>query len=364
MHSIPVNLGERSHTIHIGRGILSSVGSACRAIEIPESVVVVSDSNVARLYLRSVVSSLKQAGYRVSTIVIPHGEQQKSMRRANALLTRLIHLNIGKQSALFALGGGVIGDLTGLVASLYRRGVDFVQVPTTLLSQADSSIGGKVAVNHPLGKNVIGTFFQPRLVFSDVALLSTLPKREVVSGVGEIIKYAIVGDAALRDFLNSHLEDLLLLDQHCLEETVIACASFKAALVSIDERETIGDGGRGILNVGHTVGQAIEALSDFRLRHGESVLLGLRAECVMSRELGILPPVECSAMLALLDRIDYRLPFRRLRKKLKPPFRPEKLVRNLLDARFVLPAGFGKTVIRRDVPEELVRLGLVEILEM
>jgi len=355
MKEISVDLDERSYPIRIGRGMLTSFGEVCKSFELPQRAVVVTDSNVGRLYLRSVVNSLKHAGFAVESIVIPHGEQQKSLRRANSIITRLLYLGLGKSTTLVALGGGVIGDLTGFVAATYGRGVPFVQVPTTLLAQAESSIGGKVGVNHPRAKNAIGTFHQPKFVFTDIELLRTIPKREIVSGLGEVIKYGIVVGEVMMHFLESHLDAIQRLDLDAVEETILRCATFKASLVSRDERETESEGGRVVLNVGHASGQTMEAFSNYRLRHGEAVLLGLRMETFLAKQIGLLDAPSYTRIASILDRVGFDMPYIRVRKTLKPPFRPERLIKNLLHARFILPDQIGRVVARTCIPEDLLK---------
>jgi len=361
MQNITVDLGSRSYPIFIGRNSLSSFGEVCKTFDVPFRIVIVTDANVARLYLRRLVNSLTHVGYHVDTIVIPHGEQQKTIRRANAIVSKLLHLGIKRQSALIALGGGVIGDITGFVAAIYRRGVPFIQCPTTLLSQADSAIGGKVGVNHPRAKNAIGTFYQPRFVFADIDLLRTLPAREVISGLGEIVKYGLLEGEETFSFLYGHVRDIVDLDLDVIEQTAVRCASIKARLVSDDEKEEQRDGGRAVLNVGHGVGQTLETLSQFKLRHGEAVLWGLRIENEIARELGVISSTDYKMIQDYLSLVPQsKFPMGR-RHNGAPLFSRDKLVRLLVRTKFVLPAGIGKVVFRDNVPEEIIRKS-VEIL--
>ena len=201
--TVRVPLGKRSYPIYLGTSILPSIGSLFQRHRMPKTAVIITDRNVARLYLRRVKESLAASGFIVRSIIIPAGEGQKNLHRANAIYSDLLRWNIERQSTIVALGGGVVGDLAGFIASTYQRGVRFVQVPTTLLAQVDSSVGGKVGVNHALGKNMVGTFYQPDFVAADIETLQTLPRREIVCGLGEVLKYGIIMD---RKFFGVHRE--------------------------------------------------------------------------------------------------------------------------------------------------------------
>lgn len=361
MQKILIDLGDRGYPVFIGRNTLSTFGEVCKSMEVPQRVAVVTDANVARLYLKTVSNAMRHVGFIVDSIVIPPGEQQKTLQRANAIITKLLHLGVGRQSALVALGGGVVGDLTGFVASTYRRGVTFVQCPTTLLSQVDSSIGGKVGVNHPWAKNAIGTFYQPRFVFSDVALLQTLPQREIVSGIGEILKYGIVGGRETFEYVKSSLSKILAKNFEAIEEVAVRCISIKTNLVEEDERETKPDGGRGVLNVGHAVGQTLEALSNYSLRHGEAVLLGLRVETRIAKELGILAEKDFKELEGYLNSVDFGYSLGRRHSGARR-FSQEKLVRILTKVKFALPAGIGNVQFCHSVPEAVLESTLREFL--
>lgn len=358
MNEILVELGERTYPVRIGFDTLSSFGEVCRSFSLPDSVVVLTDSNVSRLHGRQLLNSLRHAGFSVLSLVIPPGEHQKTLRRANSIITRLLKNGMSRRAAMIAFGGGVIGDLAGFVAATFRRGIPLVQCPTTLLSQVDSSIGGKVGVNHPLAKNVIGAFYQPKFVFTDLNLLRTLPKRQVISGMGEIMKYGIVGGEEFFQYLGANLHNLQSLDADTVMETARRCISLKAALVSEDERELRSDGGRQVLNVGHAVGQALETLSNYQLHHGEAVLLGLRIETAVAKDMGFLSTDDAERIQTLLSRMDVRAPFRRIRKKTKPPFKTERLIKTLAKSRFVLPAAIGKVHIMDEVPEAILRIAV------
>src|SRR3990172_7308869 len=262
-------LGERSYPIYVGSDMGSDLGATCRKHGLPDQITLVTDRTIAKHYLRPVGNRLRAAGFEVFSTVIPPGEKEKNLSRAQALFTAMLKQGVGRKSAVLALGGGVVGDLAGFVAATYQRGVTLVQVPTTLLAQVDSSVGGKVAVNHPLGKNMIGAFFQPRFVWIDAETLKTLPPREIVCGLGEVAKYGVVFDAEFFAYLETNLERIQQLDAESMLAVQARCCELKAHVVSEDERE---QGLRIVLNYGHTVGHALEAAGNYRvLKHGEAV---------------------------------------------------------------------------------------------
>ena len=347
---IPVPLGERSYRIYAGAGMLSQLGPTLRRHGIGRHVAVVTDATVGMLYLARVQGHLRRHGFQGVSVTVPAGERQKSLAVVHAVAGALLEHGIGRDGAILALGGGVIGDLAGFVAATYQRGIALVQMPTTLLAQVDSSIGGKVGVNHPLGKNMIGAFHQPRLVWADASLLRTLPAREVVCGLGEVIKSAIIRDPKLFGWLESHLPDVLRLRPAAVHHVQTRCARIKAMITSADERE---QGLRMILNHGHTVGHALEAAGEFRaLKHGEAVLLGMAAECFIAHEMGLLSFTAYQRITHLIGRIPVR--------------RPQLPVTDILDhmrhdkknrkgkVRFLLPTRIGCVQVVEDVDMTLV----------
>lgn len=357
MRTINVNLGERSYPIYLGSGILSSFAETFEHRNLPKSIAVITDKNVARIHLRALKNIFHHQRLKPFIITIPPGEEQKSLRRANKLYTRLLKEQFPRNGTLVSFGGGVIGDLTGFVAATYRRGTHLIHVPTSLLAQIESSIGGKTGINHPLSKNVIGAFYQPAFVFSDVQFLSTLPKREIISGMGELLKYAYLSEPMFA-FLNEHLENILSLDLEILEETIFRCASLKAEMISEDEKETKKVGGRMVLNLGHTIGHALESLTNYKLRHGEAVLLGLQCELAIAYKSGILNESDYRRLLELLHKIDFQ-PNTHL-----PP--AKAVVRKLFThgtlPRFVLPRAIGKIITSTDIPSEQVESVLKELM--
>jgi 3-dehydroquinate synthase len=279
--TVPVAIQANPYKIQIGSGILSTAGAHSAKVVKPCSCAVISDEIVAPLHAEQLLSSLREAGFTPHLITIPSGESSKSMAQASQLCDHLIGYGLDRKSALFALGGGVVGDLAGFVASIHFRGIPVIQVPTTVVAQVDSSIGGKTGVNSPLGKNLIGSFHQPSLVLADTETLSTLPDRIFQEGLAEVIKHAVIADAAMLDLLppsrNADLSDLIARN-----------ASIKATIVAQDEFETSGT--RALLNFGHTIGHAVESVAGYgTLSHGEAVAIGMIAALDLSVRLAGLP---------------------------------------------------------------------------
>ena len=302
MNQVRVELGRHTYEIFIAQGLLQTVASQLAAKVQTDRMVIIADERIAGLYGAALLEDLQQVGYSASMIIVPEGEGSKSLAQCERLYRELILQRSTRESVILALGGGVTGDLAGFIAATYMRGIRFIQLPTTLLAQVDSSVGGKTGVNHELGKNLIGAFYQPAAVYIDPAVLVTLDRRECLSGMGEVVKYAMIADPRLFVRLEEQLENLLTLQSMPLLEEVIAnCCAIKARLVSEDERET---GRRALLNFGHTVGHAFEAAADFsHLRHGEAILRGMAAALFLSHETGLLPAAEMRRGLALLARL-------------------------------------------------------------
>ena len=299
-HNVTVSLGDRSYDIRVQPGILGEIGQCLSSLGLKGKVGVVTNPVVGRLYAPGVLRSLRAAGLDASTIVLPEGERAKSLRSVSAILDALVKARFERGSILVALGGGVIGDLTGFAASIYMRGIPFVQVPTTLVAQVDSSVGGKTGVNHPLGKNLIGTFSQPRLVLVDPGTLQTLPHRELVAGMAEVIKYGVIADETFFAYLEQHMDRLLKLEAEPVDHVIARSCEIKASVVAQDERESDL---RRILNYGHTIGHALESLGGYRkLIHGEAVAIGMVQEADLARHLGRCAPDVVERQRALVRR--------------------------------------------------------------
>ncbi len=280
-----VGLGERSYEIVIRQGVLSEVGEALSALGLSGKAAVVTNPIVGRLYGRRVVRSLKKAGLAPIVVTVPEGERHKTLQSVALVLDELAQARFERGSTVIALGGGVIGDLAGFAAAIYLRGIQFVQIPTTLVAQVDSSVGGKTGVNHELGKNLIGAFYQPRLVLMDPATLQSLPEREWRAGLAEVIKYGVIADENLFASLEENIEPILKRDEALVANIVARSCQIKASVVEQDERE---GGLRRILNYGHTIGHALEALGRYRrLIHGEAVAIGMVYEAELAMRLGL-----------------------------------------------------------------------------
>ena len=282
--SVNVSLAERSYDIVVGAGLLDSLGRRLHALGFCGKVGVVTDATVGKLYGPRAMRAIKSAGLDGHLIVVPAGERTKTLRWMTRVLDELVKERFERGSVLVALGGGVIGDLTGLAAALYLRGIPFIQVPTTLVAQVDSSVGGKTGVNHPLGKNLIGAFYQPKLVLSDIGTLNTLPTRQWLGGLAEVIKYGMIADEPFFTYLEQHMDLLLKMEEEAVRHIITQSCRIKAAIVMEDERESDR---RRILNYGHTIGHALEALGHYRsLIHGEAVAIGMVHEAALSQHLG------------------------------------------------------------------------------
>lgn len=306
MREVTVPLSDRSYPIVIGNGILEELGPRLRGLGMRGSLAVVQDSQIARSYGQRVLASLEQAGYRATSVVVPSGEASKSLAELSALYDAFSAARLDRRSVVVAVGGGVVGDLAGFAAASYLRGIDFVQVPTTLLAQVDSSVGGKTGVDLPSGKNLVGAFHQPRLVLADLDTLATLPERDYVAGLAEIIKYGIIFDPELFAYLESNREAALRHHPDVLTHLVARSCEIKADVVGKDERES---GLRAILNYGHTIGHAVEVAAGYgRYLHGEAVAIGTVAANWLSTRQGWLTTADAARIDRLLA--DYGLPVR------------------------------------------------------
>jgi len=280
-----VDLGSRSYDIHIEPGCLSRLGQAMRALfDAPTRCMVISNVTVAPLYMAQVRSALEQADWQVSEYLLDDGESYKTMKSFSQIMDALMQARLSRNEPVLALGGGVVGDMTGFAAACYRRGIPFIQIPTTVLAQVDSSVGGKTAINHPHGKNMIGAFYQPRLVWIDPLVLGTLDIREIRAGLGEAIKYGLIRDAAFFDWVQQHMAGALHLDADVLAHIILTSCRHKAEIVMADETE---QGVRALLNLGHTFGHAIESMTDYTtFLHGEAVAMGTLMAARLSGQLG------------------------------------------------------------------------------
>lgn len=345
-HTVRVNLAERSYDVLIGHGLLPNIGAMAANLIGGKRCAVVTDSNVAPLYAQAVQESLWSAGMTVALITVPAGEASKSMAVVEDVCRQMLQAGLDRKSFLVALGGGVIGDLAGFAASIFLRGIPFIQVPTTVLSQVDSSVGGKTGVNTPEGKNLIGTFAQPALVLADVQTLNSLPEREYGEGFAEIIKHAAIRDAGMFEVINAVAEGT-----GDLADLIQRNVAIKARIVEKDEHETTGL--RALLNFGHTVGHAIEASAGYgEMLHGEAIGLGMMAAAGISCQLAGLPPVARAKIVGLVKR--FGLP-----TKLPEGMTAEAILEHMKhdkkfsegSIRFVLLRSLGDAFVSNDVTE-------------
>jgi len=360
MHVVKVNLAERSYDILINAK-LDALGEQMGKLRLGKKVALVTNPKVNRLYGKRALTSITSSQFTAMPVEIPDGEQYKNLDWANSIYTALLINAFDRRSPLVALGGGVIGDLTGFAAATYMRGVPFVQVPTTLLAMVDSSVGGKTGVNHAMGKNMIGAFYQPRLVLMDLEVLSTLPKEEFLSGMAEVIKYGVIWDRELFDYLEKNREKILAQEQGALSHIISRSCEIKADVVSKDERE---GGLRAILNFGHTVGHAIETLENYTMRHGEAVAIGMVYASRLAHRIGLCDasvPERTEKLIAA-----YGLPTGLSVLKRRPS------VTEFMDTiqvdkkaeggtvRFILPKKIGEVVITKEWDEKALRDLLAE----
>jgi 3-dehydroquinate synthase len=353
MQTLTVDLGERSYPIYIGEGLLTQSGLLRQHIK-GKQVLVVTNETVAPLYLQQVRESLD--GLHYSEVLLPDGEQFKTLDVLSQIYDRLLKDRHNRTTTLVALGGGVIGDMTGFAAASYQRGVDFIQIPTTLLSQVDSSVGGKTGVNHPLGKNMIGAFHQPNCVIADTASLNTLPDRELSAGIAEVIKYGLICDADFYQWLEANVDQLMQRKSAALSEAIYRSCVNKAKVVALDEHEA---GIRAILNLGHTFGHAIETAQGYgNWLHGEAVAAGTVLAAELSMQQGWLSSNDLQGVIALL-------------KRAKLPVSPPAMTANqfldlmavdkkVLDGRLrlVLLKQIGEALVTSEITEQSVRAAL------
>ena len=363
--TLRVDLGDRGYDIIIGPGAIDDAGARIKVVAPSGRAVIVTDENVARLHGARLAAALDKAGLAHERLVLPPGEATKNFTTLGALIDDLLALGVERRTPVVALGGGVIGDIAGLAASLALRGLPFVQIPTTLLAQVDSSVGGKTAVDSPRGKNLIGAFYQPRLVIADLATLKTLPPREIQAGYAEIVKYGVIADAAFFAWLEKNGANVLRGDVEALTRAVVTSCRLKAAIVADDERES---GRRMLLNMGHTFAHAFETASGYgdALLHGEAVAMGMAAALRLSARLGLAPEDDVRRLDTVLAAAGLAL---------KPGARtdvsswsPAALIALMSQDKkvsagklaFVLSRGIGDAVVSREVPKETLEAILAE----
>lgn len=356
---VHVDLADRAYDIVIGEGLLADAATYLSPLLARPRVVIVSDETVAGLHLAPLQASLAAGGIQNDAIIIPPGEGSKSFTQLQSLLDQLLDLRVERRDTILALGGGVVGDLSGFAAAILRRGVDFIQLPTTLLAQVDSSVGGKTAINVRQGKNLVGAFYQPRLVLADIGTLASLPDRELRAGYGEVMKYGLINDFSFFEWLEKHGPAMLSGDRGALSHAVAVSCRSKAAIVARDERES---GDRALLNLGHTFAHALEAEGgyDGRLLHGEAVAIGLHMAFALSTQLGLCPRQETERLRRHLLAMglpvgveDINLPGLAVDAMVHHMRQDKKVTEGRLT--FILARGIGKSFVDGDVAEDAVR---------
>jgi len=351
-HNLTVGLGERSYPIFIEDGIMENIGEDLAKRNIASRYVVLSDDYVAKLYGSTLMATLEHAGIKAEMLTFSRGEASKNLQVFAELSSKLAQLGLDRTSGLIALGGGVTGDLTGFIAATYMRGIPFVQIPTTLLSQVDSSVGGKTGVDIPEGKNLVGAFYQPKAVYIDTAVLTSLPAEEFLGGVAEVIKYGVIRDFEFYCFLEKNLDSILALHPAIIQEMIQTCCKIKAEVVAEDEREA---GLRRILNFGHTIGHAVEAASDFSLIHGHAVAIGMVAALRLAVSSGLCKRKEAGRVATLIHTfgLPTEIPEGMDRERIKAYIKTDK--KSVAGSVFyVLPTTIGKVIITNELTEEQI----------
>jgi 3-dehydroquinate synthase len=347
LRKVVVNVKERNYPIYIGWEIFEKFPKLCLSHKIKPHVAIITDTNVSSLYLDKLLNALTKNGYKPEPIIVRSGESSKNLSTAMKIYTQLIKINLRRDETIIAFGGGVIGDLAGFVSATFLRGVNLIQFPTTLLAQVDSSIGGKVAINHPLGKNLIGSFHHPVFVFSDISLLSSLPKREMICGLGEVVKYGIIKDRKIFEIIENDVEKILKPNPDVLLEIVHRSAIVKSEIVEKDEKEKRL---RMVLNFGHTIGHGIEAGLNYRkLKHGEAVMLGIIGESFISLRRGLIDGKTFERIKNLICSLGVKFPKKLLDKEkiLTHIGYDKKIFSDRLN--MYLPLGLGKMKFVDDV---------------
>jgi 3-dehydroquinate synthase len=357
--SLTVDLGKRSYDIIIGTDLLSSMGKHLKSRLPGKQVAIITNETVGPRYLERLSTGLKKAGFDPLVVIIHDGETHKNWASVQRILDRLIEHRFERSATLLALGGGVVGDITGFAASILLRGVHFIQVPTTLLAQVDASVGGKTGINHAKGKNLIGTFHQPRRVVIDLDTLHTLPPRELRAGLAEALKYGLILDDKLVSFMEDHLEAILSLHKKTLGQMVYACCQLKAKVVQEDEQETLNL--RALLNLGHTFGHGIEVLTHYgQLLHGEAVAIGMVMAADLSHRLALIDEKSVQRITTLIQRMGLPIQAPRFSVDhfMEAMTRDKKVEGGRM--RFVLINKIGHGIVEHNVSEELVRATLID----
>ncbi len=358
LQELTVNLGERSYVIYISSSFdnLNKIFKPYKSLK----ALIISDSNVSQFYTRSCMEQLEEAGLKVFANAFPAGEESKNLDTVKSIYRVCKDIRLERCDVLVALGGGVVGDVAGFAAATYLRGIDFVQIPTSLLAQCDSSVGGKVGVDFEGAKNLVGAFYQPKAVYINVNTLRTLPKREFVSGLAEVVKHGIIGDENLFGYLEENYEGFLSQKEEILQHVIKTNCSIKSRIIEQDERENQL---RAVLNLGHTVGHAIESVLGFSLLHGECVSLGMAAACNVSREMGVISGQDADRITRLLSKFGLPVNYKNLEvdNVINQMSLDKKISGGKLN--FILPERIGSVIQCKEIPEDIIRRSVCMILK-
>jgi 3-dehydroquinate synthase len=351
--NINVNLAERSYIIYIDTGLLKNVGNILTEIGVGHDVVVITNPKVGYFYADTLVAQLKETGFEPKVIEIPDGEEYKNLKTVAYLYDKLTEIHAHRKTTLIALGGGVIGDIVGFVAATFMRGIPFVQIPTTLLAQVDSSVGGKTGVNLTTAKNMVGAFWQPQVVIIDPDVLKTLSLRELKSGLSEVIKYGMIKDADFFEYLEKNINQIERLETSAMIHIIASSCKIKAEVVESDERE---EGLRAILNFGHTIGHAIESQTSYKIfRHGEAISIGMATAAKIAARLGMFPKKDVSRLITLLQMAGLPARFKDLSPNdLLQAMSLDKKRVSHEHIRFILPKKIGCVMMVEDLSPELI----------
>ncbi|KPK43006.1 MAG: hypothetical protein AMJ78_00085 [Omnitrophica WOR_2 bacterium SM23_29] len=361
MKAIKVNLAKRSYRIIIGFGVIKNLGRYIRQLDLGTDAYIITNSLIKRRYAQNILRSLDKHKINSTFDIVADTERSKSLSICLCSIQNLARFDQKRRVFIVAFGGGVVGDLSGFIASIYKRGIPYIQIPTTLLACVDSSIGGKTGVDLKFGKNLVGSFYQPSLVLSELSFLKSLSLRQVRSGMAEVIKYAIIKDKKFFGYLEKNYKRILNLERAALEYVVNCCAKIKAKIIEQDEREEMGI--RTILNFGHTLGHAIEAASAYqRYNHGEAIALGMILASRISRRIGLLKGIDLRRIENLITAVSLPVFIKglSLEKILKAYYRDKKFIGEM--NRFVLISDIGKIVIKQNLPLSRIKGSLAEIM--
>jgi 3-dehydroquinate synthase len=350
MSTLEVGLGDRSYSITIEQGCLEKISSDIGSLHPASRYCIITDDNIAEIYGRKLLQSMESAGLNADLLSFPHGEEHKNLATVGSLISQAARMGIDRKSMFIALGGGVSGDVAGFVAATYMRGVPFIQIPTSLLAQVDSSVGGKTGVDIPEGKNLVGAFYQPEAVYIDPDVLHTLPQREYINGMAEVIKHGIIRDAEYFQMLDLKFDQVMALDPVVLEKLIHVSCSIKSIVVAEDEKES---NVRRILNFGHTIGHAVEAASDFEIPHGFAVAIGMVAAARISVLKGVLGNEKLAAVIFMLKRygLPTEVPEDLDRDRIKSYLLTDKK-RIGSKTSFILATDIGEVIITDEVSDE------------